>query len=128
MVPVLIALMLGGCLSCIRHGHVVDFHGLVVDGGSGLPVPGIHVVVKEGARVVYDGTTGGGGELVFRYEVDSRRRDRPEGVLQAPEEPLSITFVIDAGKYGTVEIPVAFDRNMQTLSLGDIRVLHKERP
>ena len=91
-------------------------------------MPGIHVVVKDGARVVYDGTTGEAGELAFRYVVDRRHRDRPDAVLHGIEEPLSITFVIDAGKYGTVEIPVAFDRNMQTLSLGDIRVLHKERP
>ena len=92
-----------------------------MDGSTGEPVSGVAVVIRAGDRLVYDGETGAGGEIAFRYETgcpDDARRDR--------EDPLAVTFEFDLGAYGRVEIPVHFEQNKRTLSLGEIRLVRQE--
>ncbi|MBX3175877.1 MAG: hypothetical protein KF886_00810 [Candidatus Hydrogenedentes bacterium] len=122
------AAALSGLAGCAGLGgpcrHVVDFSGAIVDGATGEPVSGVAVAIRAGDRLVYDGETGAGGEIAFRYvtgcpgEAHRGRRDR--------EGPLAVIFEFDMGGYGRVEIPVRFEQNKRTLSLGEIRLVRQE--
>lgn len=98
----------------------------MLDAASGRPVPDIQVRVMHGPRVVYDGATGEQGQLAFTYEVTCGQEGRHAVGSDSRDAPLAIIFVVDAGAYGIVEIPVTFDHGMQSFSLGEIRVLHQE--
>lgn len=95
-----------------------------MDGATGEPVSGVAVAIRAGDRLVYDGETGAGGEIAFRYETgcpDEAHRGRRDR-----EDPFAVIFEFDMGGYGRVEIPVRFEQNKRTLSLGEIRLVRQE--
>ena len=125
---VLVAVLLGSCVTFATHGHAIAFQGTVVDATTGQAISGVAVVVRVGDHVIYDGDTGTGGQISFEHEVKCCHRSNAPCAVEQQDEQLSIVFSIDAGDFGTVEIPVAFDHGMQVMSLGDIRVVHEENP
>ena len=115
----LLPLLLGGCLhGSTRHDYAVSVQGKLVDGEAEKPVAGLHVTVKAGEEVIYDGYTDGEGMLSFTYErsVTHRRGDRDKG------GGLTVLLQVETGEFGVVEVPLKLGESSGLVSLGDIQL------
>lgn len=114
-----------GCLWVHSHHECrIEFHATVLDGSTGQPVSGTAVRVNVGERIVYDGATDPNGELSFTHAVTCDHGSRFS--RQDDIQPLSVTFILETGGFGTMEIPVLFEHHKRTLALGEIRLVPEE--
>lgn len=107
---------LGGCLHAqTRHDYDLSVRGTLIDGPGGKVIDGLHVVVKVGDEVIYDGYTDAAGELEFTYSTSLYKSP---GELK--NEPVTVIFEVQAGDFGTVEVPVTFGGETNFITLGRI--------
>jgi hypothetical protein len=117
----LAALLITGCLH-VRHDYEVDVHGTLVDGLADRPIAGLHVTVKAGEQVVYDGHTDDEGALDFSYRGTLYRNGREVSSEESSNPELSVLFQIEVERFGMVEIPVTIGGKTNVLALGNIQL------
>lgn len=116
--------LLAGCVAARGgHLHAIDFHGAIVDGATGKPLPGIALVVTVGDRIVFDGVTDDDGVLSFACEVVHEHRRDLRTANSGEARDVVVTFKIQAGDQGGIEVPVRLGPGKRELSLGEIRLV-----
>lgn len=129
---IFLATLAMGTSGCLHRNtvpaHMVEFHGVLVDGQTNKPIPGLEVEVRSGDRVVYDGETDGDGTIHFTHTFNSDHRKPGLGGEVAPANALTVVFNVDAGDYGVLEIPVRLIHGSDEGSLGELRLIPKGGP
>jgi len=117
-----LALALAGCVHLsTRHDYAVSVRGILVDGEEDQPVEGLHVIVKAGDTVIYDGFTDSAGNLSFTYERSREHRRRSQG-KGAGREPITVLLQVKAGDFGVVEVPLTLGDRTEKVTLGEIQL------
>ncbi len=123
VVGLFLAFFCAGCVhSHVRHDYQIVVHGTLVDGVGHQPIKGIHIVVKVGDRVIYDGFTDQAGKLEFTYGGTWYPDQCDNCTDEEKGEETVVEFVLEAEKIGVVIIPVKFGKGTNAISLGNVQL------